>query len=262
MGKKVFVDDDQNVKTAIDKFKMEQKTRDSIIKIETTPTIYNLQVVKDDIDSDKQLTKSEKSYILDFLENKYFSVFFQECPTDYENLKKEALFFKDLTEKSFYLMAQRLKIIRDNQLYKIDNYDDFKSFIDNEIKINQSTVYRYIDIIEKFGLATLQVDMIEYTKLLPALPLLKLNIPEDTKEEIKKIFLEESKVNSARDMQKKAVEIKKQLSIDNPIIIKNQQSFWNKIYQNILKEISLPITEPDKKIVEDIIDTLKKYISN
>ena len=35
-----------------------------------------------------------------------------------------------MTSYSFLLLAQRLKVIKDNELYRNDKYDNFKEFID------------------------------------------------------------------------------------------------------------------------------------
>ena len=54
---------------------------------------------------------------------------------DYTQLKMEVKQLAKLTGISLLLMAQRLLIIRDDKLYQKDNYSNFETFIESELKI-------------------------------------------------------------------------------------------------------------------------------
>ena len=55
---------------------------------------------------------------------------------DYTQLKMEVQQLAKLTGISLLLIAQRLLIIRDEKLYQKDNYPNFETFIESELKIS------------------------------------------------------------------------------------------------------------------------------
>lgn len=55
---------------------------------------------------------------------------------------------KDKIEEGFLVLAERLKKIKDEQLY-VTEYGDFDSFVE-ELRISRSTAYKIIGVFEKF----------------------------------------------------------------------------------------------------------------
>lgn len=162
-----------------------------------------------------KISPDDKEILINSIMKEFISVFnFDNCPDDYEELKKEAKFLSGLTQYSFLLMAQRLLKIRDDELYKKDGYLDFIDFIRNELSIAKRTVYDYINLLECFGVRTFALDAnIQYTKLLPVIPLLKSENIEIPKSEIKKRFLQEIKNKSAREIKIETKELKEKYGI-------------------------------------------------
>lgn len=102
------------------------------------------------------------------------------APTDYLQLKREVKELSEAHAKTFVILAHRLKIIRDSELYKIDGYEDFRAFVEGELDVARSTVYNYISIVELFGVQ--HVGHVKTSNLFIALPVIR-NHPEK-KEEI------------------------------------------------------------------------------
>ena len=188
----------------------DEHTYNVIEDFENKPTKEKLPVVIKAIKDDSKLSPLHKDQLLQRLREDFVSLFnFDNLPEDYESLKNEAKILADLTQSAFVLMAQRLKKIRDNELYREGGYSDFKAFIENELSINRTTAYNYIDLINVFGVQALEHRGIEPSKLIPTLPLLKNN--PDAK--LRKEFLSDSKTLSFRAMVEKVKRIKNK---DNP----------------------------------------------
>ncbi len=146
-----------------------------------------------------QLAAFHKSYIQEF----------EEIPEDYEALKQEAVYLGKLSGHAFLLMAQRLKKIKDLSLYKEDGYRSFKEFVDTEMTLERSTVYNYMDILEAFGHESLLAEPeLEYTKLRPAVPILKARGAGVPKARIKKQFIAKAKTATRREIAQTAKKLK------------------------------------------------------
>lgn len=94
------------------------------------------------------------------------------APQEYYLLKGEVKFLEKVHSQSFIILSHRLKLIRDNSLYKEDGYSDFKSFIENELDIKRRTVYNYIALFEIFGVQ-LVAHSLKTANLFLALPYIK-----------------------------------------------------------------------------------------
>ncbi len=116
-------------------------------------------------------------------------------------------------------MAQRLYTIKTRELYKKDNHPDFKTFIEKEMNIGRRTAYNYIDIIEIFGVQALAHEKnLEFSKLIPIIPVLrKASISEDEKEIMKINFIEKAKNKSFRDITKDAKSLKRKYGLEKVI---------------------------------------------
>ena len=69
------------------------------------------------------------------------------------NLDTEIKQLKNNLNGGFLLLAEKLKTVRDMQLYKTLNYDTFEEYIAQpELSFNRSSVFEFISIYEKFVL--------------------------------------------------------------------------------------------------------------
>jgi len=230
---------DNRLDQAVEQFKIDIQTKEAIENAIEEPTKENIIIAKDAIKSDMIMSDEEKNNLTTELVKSFQGLFnFQNCPDDYQSLKEEAKFLAGMTQYSFLLMAQRLQTIKLGELYKEDGYLDFKSFIENEINISRRTAYNYIDLLDCFGVQTFAQDNnIEYSKLIPVIPMLRNDlITTEEKENIKKEFIEKAKTESAREINKDVKELK--------------------IKYGIEKEVD----EDDKEIkkIKDFIEYLKK----
>lgn len=95
------------------------------------------------------------------------------APESYQELKKEIKVLEKIHAQSFIILAHRLKIIRDKELYKEDGYFDFKAFVENELDITRRTVYRHISLLEVFGVTTLSHEGVKTSNLLLLIPFIE-----------------------------------------------------------------------------------------
>jgi len=223
--------------------KMDDITKQAIIEVKENPSKENITKAVEIIINDTVLYKADKDQIINHIKIEFIDRFnFDNCPEDYEELKKEAKFLAGMTQYSFLLMAQRLQSIKLFELYKKDGYPDFKAFIDHELNVSKSTVYRYIDILSFFGVAALQLQEIDYSKLIPVLPVLKKAlINEKEREAIKNDYLKKAKNESFRDITKDAKELKIKYGLEKEthkedVNVKRIQEFTN--YIKDIKEMS------------------------
>jgi len=259
MSKKSFFKEDnsRDLRKRVNELDMESITKEKIISLSKNPNKEEIKEIVTVIENDTNLSKDNKDYLLDSIKKMYASVFnFDNCPDNYDELKAEAKFLVGISHSSFLLLAQRLMKIRDNDLYKADNYPDFKTFIEKELNIAQRTVYHYINICECFGLPTLAIeDDLEYTKLLPAIPILKSVNKDIPKDIIKKQFISDARSKSARELQKNANELKIKYGISNKIDDINE---FEKIIKYFTSKIPVDLSEKDKSEIKSLI----KYLSD
>jgi hypothetical protein len=179
---------------------------------------------------------------------------------DYERLKSESRFLAGLSQAAFVHMAHRLVIIRDERLYKADGYEDFRTFVQEELPISLSTAHNYIDVACCFQLpaADPEAGEIEYSKLLPALPLLRASDPSIPKDKIRERFLHLAKSASKRQILAQARLLKKRYGLSEP------QGHGSAV-QRILRELeralqaAAPTTASDltaARRVRDLLTTL------
>jgi hypothetical protein len=129
------------------------------------------------------------------------------CPDDYQGLKTQCTELVGSIQENFYYLAVRLKVIKDQELYKADGYEDFKAFINNELMISKKTAYDFINLVEVFGEKTLTLN--NPTKLIPAINILKSkDIPEERKSEIKEKILNQSDSQSYEELREEMNEIR------------------------------------------------------
>jgi len=263
MAKKVGMDFINNRKpnANLDLSKVSENTKNVIDEIKSiaNPTKEMIVNAVEVIKNDNEIEDEFKISLIEQLRNDYFTLFNpNNCPEDYESLKNEAKFLAGMTQYSFLLMAQRLKVIRDKELYKEDGYDDFKAFIEKEINVSRSSAYNYIDIVEFFGVQPVgHQEKIEYAKLLPAIPLLRANNNNIPKEEIKKKLLEEISTKSKREIieQINGLKIKYGLSKQ-----KSKNGKLPKMIDAFEKNIPEEISDYDKILLTRFIERMKKYI--
>ena len=211
---KSFLDKIKNrhtgIENNIENINMEDETKEALKDLNENTNKQEIIQIKERIKNDKIMSDEDKNILVENLRDKYQELFnFENCPNDYLSLKEEAKFLAGMTQYSFILMAQRLQAIKLGELYKEDGYSDFKSFIESELEVSRQTVYKYIDILSFFGVATLRHEDIDYSKLIPIIPVLRNDsITTEEKETIKKEFIEKAKTESAREINKDVKELK------------------------------------------------------
>jgi hypothetical protein len=137
-----------------------------------------------------------------------------ELARDYASLKAEAKYLAGLSQAAFLQMARRLIVIRDRKLYREDGYGSFREFVDEELPISRSTVYNVMDIALYFGVQVVQSSgrdngaPFEYSKLIPALPLLKCSQPSVPRKAIADDFLRRAPLCSVRELVRLSQELK------------------------------------------------------
>jgi len=116
----------------------------------------------------------------------------ESCPDDYERLRDEAVFCSRLSAYAFFVMARRLVRIRDERLYAtVGGYEHFVAFLEAELAVTPKTAFNYMALLDHFGDAAIIAHPdLEYSKLLPALPLLKAAGDERAKQQIRRAFLQ------------------------------------------------------------------------
>ena len=206
----------------IQEFEGKTETVEVVKIFEKEPSIENKAKAIAAIKNDSALTLASTE-LLEEIQNLFVKAFSSNTiPSNYADLKKEAIYLADLNQVSGLYMAQRLKIIRDKELYKEDKYQDFKEFITSELSLSKSTVYNYIDLVEIFlesKLLNIDVEKISSnrSKVIPFLPILKSDkLSDKDKESIKSSIMKEIDTKSAREMSAEAKDLKVEYGLTKP----------------------------------------------
>jgi len=267
--KKIFKEDekDVNLQLLAEKADMALKTRESISQLINEPSKNNLDIALQQISNDKIIGNQRKIELLDKLKIKYVELLnFDNCPDDYDTLKHEIIFLYGVSHYSFLLMAQRLLKIREDKLYlsEIDEngnkiYLSFENFITNGLKISKTVAYESMNVYECFGVRLTELgNDIEYTKLVPIVPLLKSINSEIPKEEIKEKYLKEIKNKSQNEIRKEAKELKiKYGLLKRNLIITDE---YDKIFNPLYKKLNEKISDEDIEKIEEHISRIKNII--
>ncbi|HBI39027.1 MAG: hypothetical protein A2355_12605 [Spirochaetes bacterium RIFOXYB1_FULL_32_8] len=168
-------------------------------------------------EKDKLLPKTLKNKLIGNIKIQFIEQFnFDNCPEDYEELKKEAKLLAGMTQYSLLLMAQRLQSIKHFELYKKDGYLNFSQFVENEMPVNKIIAANYINLLECFSYQVLaKEENIEYSKLIPMVPVFKkAPITELEREQLKRDVFEKAKNESFREMTAYAKELKIKYGIE------------------------------------------------
>ncbi len=211
------------------------------------------------IKEDDSLDRREKNTLIRHLTESYIAIIGEKvCASDYRTLKSEAKLLAEMTRRSFIHMAFRLLKIRDEELYREDGYPDFKSFLDGEICLSRSTVYNYIDIVTYFGVQPVgQESDVEYSKLLPLLPLLKSDNPAIPKEELKAVFVAEARVKGREELKRLANRYKARYGLTKP-----KCSSVVKFLSKVRKQLPSELDEEDRRAVRDMIRYLTRLVGS
>jgi hypothetical protein len=231
-------------------------------RIKESESRDDLIIITDDIKT-SNLSAPDKTELLKSIVIEYQKKY-SELSKDYSELKKDIQFlltdiknYTGLTQIAFILIAKRLKKIRDNELYKPE-YKDFKSFFESEINKSKPTIYFYISVIETFKEMfekSYQLDFdIQYSKLIPFLPLLKnKEIPDNEKQDIKNnaVYLVKSD-KSQKDIILIAKDYKSKYGL-----IKESELNIDKLVNGIIKKIP---SENKAETIQEIIDKLNDLL--
>jgi hypothetical protein len=218
----------------------------------TLETMYRRMKV---IRGQENLPQRERTRLLNELTKQFVLVFnTRDYAEDYETLKKEVKFLAALTRYSFLHMAKRLITIRDNRLFRKDGYATFKDFIEGEIPLSRSTVYNYIDIVTFFGVQPVgQTFEIEYSKLLPALPLLKANNGQIPKEEIKQHFLEGAETKTRSQLAQEARNYKREYGL-----VREKKVRLSAVFRYVQENVPAKPNEQEKRIIRRMVEYLRR----
>jgi hypothetical protein len=242
---------------SVENFNMAIETRKALKNLIDNPSKDKLEDSLGMVEKDTYLTVSDKEVIIEKMKHDFIGLFsFDNCPDDYEDLKREAKFLAGITQYSFVLMAQRLKKIRDGRLFTKDGYHDFKTFIEKEMPVNRSSSYNYINLIECFGVQALGHDDIDYSKLIPVIPLLKSNQLSIPKDEIKYQFLNKAKSESFREIVNDVKVLKKEYGFSDN---KKDHSYIEKFISVLKKKSNHSESELAK--LKELNDLIKSVIS-
>ncbi len=262
---------------------MSDETKNAITGFTKTPTIQKALTISNIIGNDNIITSTNKKELLLILADIIkVNINFENCPNDYEELKIEVKYLSGLTQYSFMLMAQRLMKIRDKKLYLEERdesgnikYKDFTVFVENEMQMSRGTIYKMIDIYDYYGSRVSPGrhadELLQYTKLVPSLPLLKADvsiIDYNDKEKITELFWGSMLNNiSKHDLELKANELKLKYGI---IEFKKEEAALNINFKyeskgNKIKIGNKKLCEFSNDLNADIINLYKygiKIISN
>jgi hypothetical protein len=247
------------------KGEMNETTYDSIKNLNNESNKEQVLEATEIIKKDTKIPEVKRDELIEKIQQDYIKLFnFNNCPEDYSSLKKEVKFFSGMLKYNFFLLAHRLIKIKDEQLYKNDGYNNFKEFIENELNVTKATVYKYMDIISSFGVSLARLgldnDSVEYTKLIPIIPLLKSKNDDIPKEEIKDKFLKNIKEKSRKELREEAIQLKIQYGI-----IKNHNNNENDRFINLIdnfyKKIPSSLNEKETEKVKELISKLESKIS-
>ncbi len=215
----------------------EKKTQNEVIEVldADDPKPAKINTVVELVKNDNKLTKEEKKTITSKL-NKLFTERYtlENCPSSPDELREEAKYLSKLNRASLILIAQRAKEIRDHKYYLEWDYNDFKAWVEGDLKLNRTTVYKYIDLFDFFGVEALRHSP-SPSVLLPTIPLMRSKeITEIEKVSLRKTIIEESKLYSYREMEEKA----KNLKLKHGLISENNNiKISEKIIDKDLKKI-------------------------
>ncbi len=258
MAKTFDIDKVRRGKSLSEKVKnleMEAETQEIIKAVETKPDVDS---ALEAISKDSKLSDKDKKYLSELIMSEFVDLFnFDNCPDDYETLKKEAKFFAGLTQYSFLLMAQRVMKIRDEKLYQQDGYLDFKSFVENELPINRQSAYNYISILECFGVQLVgHGNDLEYSKLLPFVPIIRTNNPKVSSEAVKKGFIEDAKNKTKKEMVREAEELKFKLGI----VKEKKGEYIDRLFMGAIHKLPDELSAKDVLRIQGIISDLHLII--
>lgn len=259
MGKKTFgkIGKSRKLNINLNDNNVSDTTKDVLEDLTKSYSKEKLETAIEVVNNDKYLSKNMKYELLLELQSNYIDlVNFENCPDDYNELKKEAKFLAEMTQYSFLLLAQRLWKIKKEKLYLEDGYFDFKSFVEYEIKTSRRTAYNYIDLIDLFGVQVLAHQEGNLSKLIPYLPILKSDNIDIPKEDIKGIALKEISKKSFKEISNDAKEIKSKYGIGK--ITKNHNKWIDDFQNKVLdSEKNLTTYEKDRLII--LADYLYKH---
>ena len=238
-----------DIEKTLESFDMDNETKQTIEKIEVEPSKENVIKAIEIIEDDKKLNTNDKEKLKNIIKANFVKAFnFDNCPDDYESLKEEAKFLAGMTQYSFLLMAQRLLKIKDNKLYEV-KYPDFKSFVEAELDVSRQTAYKYLDIINYFGVAALRHEEMDYSKLIPVIPLLKSKDESIPKEVIRQEFIERAKKESFREITEDAKELKIKYGLTTE---KSKTDDIHLLFLQFVKKLPNKLTAKDLNVLQKI----------
>ncbi len=159
-----------------------------------------------------------------------------------------------------YLIGQRIKIIRDNKLYRERGYLSFKIYVNVVLKMSESNAYYYISVYEFFTEEQTKEAGAKLKLLIPFLN--KIKRDRELSDDIK--FL---KIRDTRDML--FAQIYNTTYREAEKIVKNELN--NSVYQRkpreevfgrfTIKDNTITIFEKDRDIQKELIKVIEDFYS-
>lgn len=239
---------------------VEKETKEAIEIFQKSPTPENATTAIASLAKDNEILEHEKNEIIETINGIILTKYnFNNCPDDYQALKKEVKILAGINQYSFLLMAQRLKKIRDEKLYEADGYQDWNEFINNELPIARASAYNYIMLLECFGVQTFgRLDGgVGISKLIPFISVIN-NIDQETeKNDLIQKLLEDIKTKSARELADEARDLKVKLRISKAPDNK-ATTVINKDFDRLYKAIHK--IGYDKNVIQLMINELQRLL--
>lgn len=252
MAKKKFLKNLSNhsghLEKALEKYETETETKMAIHQANKNPNKETISNAVEVIKQDKVIPTQQKKHLLKQFEERYINIF-ENIPIYYSEIKAEAKFLSKITTHSFIFLAERLKIIRDQKLYLEDGYKKFSDFIKAEIEVTQSTVDKYLNIIDLFNPAARR-DLLRPRNIFPFLPLFKTINNQNEKEALKNKILEIANNNTVRKSEEIAKQLKVEYGLLTSITSAQEINNWKKRIDKV--------ENTDK--LEILIDYMKKRL--
>lgn len=240
---------------------------DITAKVETKNAVKTaiISKKKEDYIIAAALVKSDNSIIIEkkkeiqFEFRNNFINLFKDIVMDLDIMTEEINYLSKVQEVSFVVIASRLKLIKDKKLW-INKHESFKEYLLNETNIDYKTALQYIDIVSYFGDKILTKD-IEYSKLVPVIPLLKSKIvPDDEKETIKTDIMFSIDKDKRADIETSLLPLKEKYGLNKSKTVKEPGSLLPGAIRNLQAVLPGDPSEEEKEELEKLIKLLQNYL--
>ena len=167
----------------------------------------------------------------------------------------------ELGQEEDTIRAQNKNVVREsnvNQPMWVCNIQMHNHDVEEELPLSRGTVYNYMDIVVHFGVKPVgHEEEIEYSKLIPVLPLLRAQNDTIPKNELKKHFLKQAGLRSKREIIEEVREYKRKYGLEH------ERSIDIETVLHYVR-INLPLhpSEHERQVLEDVIAVIQLSLGN